>query len=364
MKFTIAVTILTISSLSCMSQLSTNFPCYAISSIGNDQVLFGFSPEELAWFKISSTQTNNIVTIAADSDNKILYAFESGTTTNVAGTFGIFDAATRNFVPIGTPGNGNGDYGEILLNNITGLAYSNATNTVFAVHNITENDGQTNDLLFQIDVSTGKVLTNTMRNNFGFPSDYSIIEEVFDDDNFIKIFNVKDIAIEPKTGDLFAVYAYQNSNSLIKIINMEDGTIEKSIYDVYEENLQALAFTFSGNLYATIGDNAPNQNKLLYIDYSSGNTTLIDEPNLDFKSFDCFKNDVDFGTCTADQFVLKNTIASGIYQSVTVNDDINTENRIEENSTVVVAAKELITLQNIFIPASSNFIVEVRPCGL
>lgn len=365
-KFTFALVISFVFTILVNAQIATDFPCYAISKNGNSEnIIFGYSPDNADWSPISSTQTNNIVAIAADSNNKVLYAFDNNNSENagVESSFGIINKETRNFVPIGLPDYGNGDFGEVLLNNITGLAFDNSTNTMYALHN-TENSEQQNDLLFIIDVSTGEYVPNAMLDTNGLPADYSSLENVYDSENDVIIYNANDIAINPETGELFVVYSFENSNSLIYVINQQDAKVDRIIYDVYQNNIQSINFTVTANLYETINAIVPNENKLIQIDYYGGNVITIPNVDLDLKCMDCFQNLVNFGTCTGEQLVLENTIVSGLYQSININDDSTIENKVAENSTVVFAAKQAINLQNIDIPASCNLAVEIRPCGL
>lgn len=374
MKFTINLLSFLIIPFFCISQVSTDFPCYGISKNSKQgNVLYGYAPGGPNWQRISSTETGNLTAIAAGSPNQILYAFENNS--KIAGmesSFGVIDPLTRNFNPTGngSPGVGNGDYGEILLDNVTGLAYDNVAGEMYAVHSFTGDDAtQLRDLLFKIDIATGKVLLGAMANEDGLIADYCTIEGAFDNDENSIIYNVNDIAINPATGELFAVYAFEDSNSLIKVIDTQDGTVGANVHQVNQSNIQALSFTLTENLYATVSAIAPAENKLLYINYSDGNVTTVSnlsDVNLDFQSIDCFQNEVDFGNCIngSEPLVLSNSIAPGIHQAVKVEDNINTSNSIAENSSVVLAAVEYINLQNINVPANCNLLVEVRPCGL
>jgi len=77
-RFTSLAYLLLVSTLFSIGQIVTNYPCYAIAkNSGNNNVLYGYSPSDAEWFRISFTQTSNIAAIATDNDEKILYAFES-----------------------------------------------------------------------------------------------------------------------------------------------------------------------------------------------------------------------------------------------------------------------------------------------
>jgi len=353
-------------SLLSVGQIATEYPCYAIAkNNGNSNVLYGYSPDDANWFRISSTQTNNIAALAVDNDKKILYAFESNVD-EAEGKFGIIDSATRNFDAIGSPGIASGSYGDVMLNNVTGLAFDSANNIMYAVHRISGNINQTNDLLFQIDLSTGNFVPGAMTDSDGFPADYSIIEEALDTDNNVLVYNVSDIAINPGTDELYAVYTQDNSNSIIEVIDW-NGASENTVYELSLDNIESLSFTSNGDLYATTGNIGGSANSFLNINYNNQSTTTlayISRTDIDFESLECFHKTVDFGTCDGVEIILANAVQPGLHQSLSVKDNVNTENYIEENSTVILAAKEEITFENMFIPSNSNLVMEIRPCGI
>lgn len=364
-RFTALLYLLLTSTLFSMGQITTDYPCYAVAkNSGNSNVLYGYSPDEASWFSISSTQTNNIAALAADNAEKILYAFESNN--EAEGEFGIIDAATRDFNKIGSPGTASGDYGEIMLNNVTGLTFDETNRIMYAVHRVSGNINQTNDLLFQIDVSTGKFVPGAMLNSSGYPADYALIEEVVDTDSDVLVYNVTDIAINPINGDLYAVYAQDNADSVLGVINAADGGVEHSIFELNKDNVESLSFALNGNLYATTANIGGNNNSFLNIDYNNLSTrilTNISNTDFDFESLECFHKTVDFGICNGEEVVLKSAVKSDLYQSLSIKDNVTTENYVEENSTVTLVAKEVITFENMFIPSNSNLVMEIRPCG-
>lgn len=361
---------LTISMLSANGQILTDFPCYAVAKNNGDaNVLYGYLPNGNEWERISPTQTKTITAIAADSNNQILYAFESkGGVAGNDGAFGLIDNVTRDFMAIGSPGIGTGDYGPILLNNVTGLTYQNSVNIMFAVHSIEGEGGQTNDLLFRIDPANGKVIKNAMINGEEVYTDYVVLEKVIDYETGDSFNNVSDVAVHPRRGELYIVYEGL-PKSYVCTINSVDGTINSLIYASNLEYIKSLGFNLSGDLYGFTGNIGADKNVFFYVDPVSLENSIFpftakNGIDVDFESFDCFNNLVNFGNCASNGLISGNEINNGLYQSFNISDDANKETKIRENSTVVVAAEASITFKNILVPASSNFTVEIRPCGL
>jgi len=351
------------------AQIITDYPCYAIAkNYGKANVLYGYSPDTELWSRISNTQTKNVTAIATDSNNGILYAFESAIDiTQDEGMFGFIDPITRDFIAIGSPGTANGDYGDVLLNNITGLTYDNANNIMYAVHNILDFGTKTNDLLFQIDISTGSFIPNAMMDVNGQQADYAVTEEVLENNDLEFINNISDIAFDPLNNELTAVYSSENTYSSIITIDEQFGYADATLWDLTTYNMESLCYTSEGHMYSTTDSGGTRRNIFLYIDLENLSDEIknpISNIDIDFESLDCFHNSVNLGTCTGNELILRNNIQAGLYQSLSVIDDITIENSIEENSIVVVAAEQFITIENMAIPANSNFLAEIRPCGL
>lgn len=271
------------------------YPCYTVAhNNGASNTLLELNVQTNQWVQIGRTGTNSIKAIATDPINNVIYAIDGG-------TFGKINPQTGLFSSIGTIGTANGDYGPVILNNISGLTFDPVNNVLYATHYIYSGDicypiANSNDLLFQIDISSGKVIPNAMVDVAGNPAGYSIIEEAGDNDFYcygnnsqVLLYDIDGIAYNSYTNELHAIQS-QNGISTITIIETKNGSGLSNIYDIDEDNLSALGFNYLGNLYSTVNSN--DNNSLLQIDINTQSTNLIDVPNntsnKNLKAFDCF----------------------------------------------------------------------------
>ncbi len=303
-------------------------PCYTVSSEENKpNILFEFNPESEKWTAVGITGGTSIEAIATDPVNDIIYAVDGG-------TFGIIDSHTGKFTPFGTIGYGGGAYGIIQLDNIKGLTYDPVNEIMYAIHRIKGEGPGTNDVFFQIDVSTGKIIPVAMQDpETDSPIDYVIIPEVFNctlkKAGFCENYDVDDIAYNPYTGQLFAI---QNQLGLpdatITELNLKTGEIESVIYDMRNQNdLEGFGFTSLGELYATQGDMGFTEkysNNFIKIDLAIAETISLGKidpddgippaEQVDFEAFDCFT--------AYNDLALKMEIDPSIQQPVKAGDEI------------------------------------------
>jgi len=289
-------------------QVLTDFPCFSVAkNNGSSNNLYVYDSESNYWNLAGATGTNNIAAISADSETGILYAVDSAPTDSTdPATFGTIDPQIGVFTPIGVGiGEAMGENGVIMLNQIEGLTYDDVNLIMYAVHRVDGTGEGTNDLLFQIDVATGSVVPFAMVDSNGNPADYAVIPEIFDGTAGADIYDVSDIAIHPSgdaiynneyAGELFAMHA-ENGPGAISTINKLNGEINSVIFDIPDDDVESLGFTFLGELYATTGDNGitqVNSNTFIFVDFYNGTTTILSpisetEPgDVDFESFDCF----------------------------------------------------------------------------
>jgi len=259
------------------AQSLINFPCYAIAYDVQPNKLYRFDTSMSDWVLIGSTGTNQIEAIATDPVNKILYAFDNETQT--LGTLKIEDAT---FNPIGAPGMANGDYGNIVLNNVKGLSYDVHRNEIFATHRIPGLGVNTNDVLFKLDINNAQVVKNAMTDSFGATSDYSKVQEILDGTFGGDVYDVEDIVYDPFSGGMYAIQN-QNGPGVLSYINPVSGQIEMSILDFANDHLSSLAISYFGFLYSStsLPDlNAPP------ISYPSSTLNILGRDA--FEAFDCF----------------------------------------------------------------------------
>lgn len=290
-------------------QILTDYPCFSVAkNNGSVNNFYAYDAEAHAWNLVGETSTNNIAAIAADSETGILYTVDSAPfeSTDPA-KFGSLDLQTGAFTPIGVNiGEATGEVGTVLLNQIEGLTYDQVNQIMYAVHRIDGTGPGTNDLLFQIDVATGSFVPGAMLDIYGDPTDYAVIPEIFDGSAGTDIYDVSDIAIAPEVedytyygaepGDLYAIHA-ENGPGTISNIDQLTGQITAVIYDLPDDDVEGLGFTYLGELYGTTGGNGvtqQNSNTFIFIDLLSGSTTTLsfissmNPLDVDFESFDCF----------------------------------------------------------------------------
>jgi len=362
-----------------------DFACYAVAkNNGTVNNLFQFDLETYKWREIGNTNTKNIGAIATDSNNGILYTVESASPgSNTAATFGTINLQTGAFSVIGPIGEGMGDFGNIQLNQIEGLAYDQEAQILYAVHKVDGNGPGTNDLLFQIDVATGKVIPNAMLGiNVGL-EDYSVVPAVFDGSFAGDVYDVSDIAIYPTTtgdngiqnfegGELVAMHA-QNGPGIITQLNKKNADISAVLYDLPDDDVESLGFTHLGDLFATTGDDGitqQNSNTFILIDINEGITTTLIEIdqssiNVDFESFDCFHaiiRDQPQQLCQT-ELQLPREIQSGIYKAEEITSDKDMLNYTGFSAEVSIIASKSVTLNNILLSNNCNLSIDSPDCS-
>jgi len=310
-------------------------PCYTVAENNlGPNILFEFDPISQSWTNIGEIDPigDDIKAIATDPVNDIIYAYDAGT--DVLGIIDPNNETPTLFTPINADNIGygagiaNGDYGPVELNSIKGLTYDPVNMFLYAVHYINSGDvckptPNTNDLLFKIDISTGKFIPGAMIDNSGYQVDYAVIQEsIFgptklgggsiDMEMHKKqnktvldtcIFNggialdVDDIAYNPYTGDIFASQHHDSSiySPLITIINSSDGSLEEEVFHNEETAETGMGFSSTGVLYVTSGGGNMTgiQNAFTEIDLIYNITSLLPAPdptgaNVNFEAFDCF----------------------------------------------------------------------------
>jgi len=303
-KFIFIIFSITIT-FSAYGQVLTDYPCYSISEDNSaPNTLFEYDPQTEEWFRVGVTGGNFIEALATDPLSNTMYAAD-------AGMFGTVDRVSAVFMPIGNPGTANGDIGLVDLDDIDGLTYDLVNQIMYASHRVGGLGPGTNDLLFQIDVATGKFVPGAMEGSNGNPADYAIVEEVIDATFGGNVYDVDDIAINPYTSELFAVQN-QDGPSTITQIDPLTGKIIEVTFDIPNDDVEGLGFTYLGELYATTGDNgicgndpsdASCLNTFIYIDLVSQQTNTLNfiDPTgteFDFESFDCFTSFNDLALTT------------------------------------------------------------------
>lgn len=298
-KFFIILITALLTSLQIYAQILGDLTCYTVAhNNGAANVLLKLDAQTNQWTEIGLTGTNNIKAITTDQVNNIIYAVNGS-------NFGTINSQTGQFSTIGTIGQASGEAGTVNLNNIEGLAYNYSNNIMYATHRVESGAvcnpiPNSNDLLFQIDITTGSYIPGAMLSNNGNPANYAIIEEIFANTILDScgsngtLNDVNDIAYNTYTGELYVISNQQYVGELA-ILNPLDASIEAIILDLEDNDIISLAFGPFGDLFATSGANAVNKpkNSLQYIDIQNQLTNVLSIPdpsgsNFDFRGLGCF----------------------------------------------------------------------------
>lgn len=341
-----------------IAQILTDLPCYTVNNNnGNGPTnLFVYNPSDHSWSNLGEIgpMVDGVKAIAIDPNTDVIYMYASG-----SGQFGIVDPNSANptsFVPHSScngPGVGtaNGDYGPVDLDDVNGLTFDAKNNILYGTHHINSGDlcdivPNSNDVLFQIDPSTGCYIPGAMLDANGNPADYAIIQEASDATigyycGNEGLYDVGDIAYNPFTGDLIATQNQAGGPGVISIIDPVSGYLDAIVFDIDEDNIEGLGFSMFGELYASVDDDGPNgpQNSILYIDLAFISTTVLEFPDptgtiVDFEAIDCsqIRNDL------ALNIALDPSAASPVQpgDDVTFNITVNNQGNFENSDILIV----------------------------
>ncbi len=270
--------------ISSPSECSSTFTCWAISDEGNPDVLFRYDSEVNSWTEIGATGVSGIESLAYDPFGDKIYTADN----DLVGTINL---ATATFTAIGTDiGSLNGVNGLHNIADIDGLSLDPFSGILWATERIA--NGTNNDLLFQIDTATGDFIPNA----FGAGIDYAVVPQIYDPVNAQLVYDVDDIAVDPETGDLYAICNQGGTGGVLTILNKTDGTIKEVIGNFgHVDDMEALGFYNNGFLYGLTGDNSPDPldlNRFFIIDKSDA--SLVERAKIDptdtqkdFEACDC-----------------------------------------------------------------------------
>lgn len=212
----------------------------------------------------TGTGTNTIEAIAFNSATGVLYAADSGRLGTLSTASGLFQARPLSF------GTGSGSAGNVTFSDVDGLTYDAQTGVLYGSH---RRGG--NDVLFQIDMSTGAHVPNA----FGANIDYVEIQPVAG--NTL----VDDIAVDPTTGVMYATMNSGGSTDRLVTINKATGATS-NIALITVPDIEGLGTDPSGQLWGTSG----TQGMLYEINKSTGvgsNGRTIDNGS-DYEAVDCY----------------------------------------------------------------------------
>ena len=235
---------------------------------------------------IGEPGTRHTEAIAKKHGETTLYAIDGG-------TFGYIDLQTGQFIKIGEVGTGNGARGQINFNDVDGLSFDPFTGELWGSVRIGGDD-----VLIKIDPRTGKFIPNA----FGPGMDYMVIDAP-DPEPGVTIEDIDDIAIDPITGEIFAIINDSGQRDYLVRIDKNTGQVTIIGQQLEFWDMEGLGFTREGVLYGTTGDdsNSPHSGDALYlIDRNTGQLTKRGNFNVggDFESIECHDGEPKADTCS------------------------------------------------------------------
>ncbi len=177
---------------------------------------------------------------------------------------GTLNTNTGAYSAIGTFGAGTGSAGTKTFSNLKGLSFNPFTGELYGA--VRDGEGTPEDLLIQIDPSTGRYVSDA----FGTGDDYLVIRTAattgFSD--------IDDIAFDPSTGKLFAI-ANDGASSADRLVTIDitNGSTT-NVGALGISNVEGLTAYNDGSLYATTGDSS---RRFYRVDKSIGLATEINQ---------------------------------------------------------------------------------------
>ena len=234
-----------------------------------------------------NTGVYNIEAVAFQPKSVVLYAADGG-------QLGRMNLKTGRFTPVGQglgsargSLNGSATLSNVNLNDVDSLSFNPLTYDLFGVH---RRDGK--DLLFRIDVATGRFVPNAFPDRFHSGQFVDFVEV----DAIDSLDDVDDIAFNPITGVLYGIINEGSDTvSKLAVIDAVSGDITV-IGDFADsggnmvQDVEGLSFFNDGDLYASTGKSGPTTNGLYRVDKTMGQMTLVGqfaEPLRDFEGSDC-----------------------------------------------------------------------------
>jgi len=263
--------------------------CFSVAvNDGTSNNLFVYQEKFDTWYDVGITGTTNLKALAYDNNTQTLYGVENG-------KLGFIDLETSQFIEIGEVNTGEGDFGNIELNDIEALAFDPELEVLFAVHRIPGDEPKSNDLLFQIDPHTGLIKKGVMLSENGNPADYAVLEVAWVNTTVYEVYDVSGLSFHPEQKKLYALYEEYDSGLVIEIDKLT-GQLQQVIHDMSYDYPSDITFNKQRNLYATSvreDQNILDADFLLEVDLNNGVTNFIESigtditPAYNFQSIVC-----------------------------------------------------------------------------
>ncbi len=321
-------------------------PCYFIADNDNLGIHDGFTyrmPTMMEEMAVGLTGTDLIEAAALDIGSGVLYAADGG-------RLGRIDLNTGLFTEIGAFGRGDGALGEKGFNDVDGLTFA-PDGTLYGVER-----RLTEDLLFQIDHTTGAARIDA----FGDNIDYLVIQT--NDSRH----DIDDLAFAP-SGLLYAVQGVSGERSHLVTIDPTSGTTN-DLGPLDTDNIEGLSFDAVGTLFGSQGSDG---NRLVGIDMVTATTTALadlgTEGYRDYEALDCSAAGIN--TITGSTFRddgTGNPFAESLGGAeLTLYHDTNRDGiRDAGDVPVATATTGIDGLYTFRVPARGPFLVHVDPTSL
>ena len=217
--------------------------CYAFADVGNNLTTINRSTGVQTNIGVSNVSDVEAITISMDGNT--VYGANGG-------TWGYFNLGNAQFTSIGNFGSGNGDQGNVTMDDVDGLAIDGTEGTFYGTHR--EGDGSApEDILFMFNPITGSIITD------GFGSDEYVSVEAT---NYLgtDYHDIDDIAFDPINGTMYGVANENGSVNLLITINKSTGatTLIGRLQDTggsFLLDVEGLSFFNDGTFYLTTGTN-------------------------------------------------------------------------------------------------------------
>jgi hypothetical protein len=252
--------------------------CYAVADIRNMFVSLDKVTGNTTL--IGNTGRSAIEALAFQDGTDLLYATDGG-------ELGTINLVTGRFTSIGAIGLGNGSAGSITFDDIDGLSWDRATNSLYGVQRQTQNAA---DLLFQLDQATGSIKVGAFNG-----ADYVPIGINRNRDD-----NIDDLSFNPITGVLYGVANPGGGRGTLIIIDKMTGAVQEVglLVDAADpqnpiEEIEGLSFFNDGQLYGSTGDEGLDNNErnhLFHLDVATGKAIRLGRfpaPYADFEALAC-----------------------------------------------------------------------------
>lgn len=206
---------------------------------------------------IGDTGAADIEGVIFKPGSDVLYATSGDRLGVLSLTTGAFNPLTATF------GKGHGALGALTFRNVNTVAFEPATGKLYGVRHRPR--AQEQDLLFQIDPTTGAVIPDA----FGSGQDYIAIggPGVPED--------ISAIAFDPTSGQLYGVSGDDGDGGVLVTIDKLTGS-GRIVGPLGVADVEGLAFLDDGALYVSTGDkDAGSQGRIYRLDQSTGGTTLV-----------------------------------------------------------------------------------------